>query len=238
MIDIHTHIIHCVDDGSKSLEDSIQIIVNEIEQGVTDIICTPHYRLGMFETSGDQCKENFEILKSEVIKRKLPVNLYFGREVYYHQNALNTVLSSPVNYCINNTNIVLLEFSYTRNPDIEEIIYQFKRRGFQVIIAHIERYQYLNDIDDIRELKKMGALIQINASTIAGKHTLKEKHKVLKYIKEGLVDFVASDIHATRTNYMKKAYDIVAKKYGKDCALKLFGENAQMIILPNEEIAV
>ncbi len=238
MIDIHTHIIFGVDDGAKSLEESIKIIKEEIEQGVTDIICTPHYRIGMFETPSSKCIANFEALVEEVKKRNMMVNLYLGREVYYNHNLLKSVENKLIDYRINNTNLILLEFSYINDPDIEEIIYQFKHRGYQVIIAHVERYQYIKDINTIYSLKRMGALIQVNASTIIGKHGFKEKNRVFKYIKAGLVDFVASDIHYSRINYMKKAYEIITKKYGKDCSLKLFKENAQMLILHNEEIAI
>ncbi len=238
MVDIHAHIIHGVDDGAQTLEQSIAIVEEEIDQGITDIICTPHYRLGMFDTTNIKCLEHFNMLVEEVNKRKLPVNLYFGRELYYNRNIIKTLQKEQYGYKINNTNLILLEFSYIDDPDIEEIIYQFKHKGYKVIIAHIERYQYLKDINLVYQLKKMGALIQINASTIVGKNGLREKSKVLKYIKAGLVDFVASDIHYSRINYMKKAYEIIAKKFGNECAQNLFCNNAQRWILPNEEIAV
>lgn len=235
MIDIHTHIIFGVDDGAKSLEESLTIIQNEIALGITDIICTPHYKVGMFDATYEQCYKNFNILSNEVRKRNLPVNLYLGREVYY-KKSIDYLFNNKEQFSINNTNTILLEFSYTIDPDIEEVLYQLRRKGIKVIIAHIERYNYINNIEEVIGFKSMGALIQVNASTIIGKSGRKQKRRILKLIKLGLVDFISSDIHYSRVNYMKEAYEIINKKFGKIIADKLFNDNAKRLISVEEEI--
>ena len=82
VIDIHTHIIPNVDDGSFNLETSIFLIKEEIKQGITDIICTPHFRRGMFETSREEILENYNLLKEEIKKQNLNINIYLGQEIY------------------------------------------------------------------------------------------------------------------------------------------------------------
>jgi protein-tyrosine phosphatase len=85
-------------------------------------------------------------------------------------------------------------------------------------------------VNDISEIKSKNVMIQVNASTIMGRSGFKQKSKVMKLIKANLVDFVASDIHSRRNNYMLKAYNVVKKKFGEDVAEKLFNLNAKSLI--------
>ena len=225
MIDIHSHVIFGVDDGAKTLEQSLQIIKEEIDNGITDLICTPHYRAGMFDASIESIEKNFLILKEEVSKQNLSINLYLGREVYFDKSLYKNIDC----YKLNSKNIILLEFSYYENPDVEEIIYNLTRIGYSAIIAHVERYSYLT-INDFKRLKDNNIFFQINASTIVGKSGLKNKRLAFKLIKEGLVDFISSDIHYNRNNFMKQSYDVIYKKFGKDIACKLFKTNASFLI--------
>lgn len=225
MIDIHSHVIFDVDDGACDIGQSIEIIKEMISVGVTDLICTPHYRLKMFETSKEKVETNFNVLSKKVAELNLNINLYLGREIYFNKS----IYKELELFKINNNKIILIEFSYTNNPEIEEVLYNIKRLGFKVIIAHIERYEYLS-FDDIVNLKSKNVYIQINASTIVGRNGSKERKKAFKLIKAGVVDFIASDIHYNRTNYLKEAYDIINKKFGKEMCEKLFNQNAKFLI--------
>lgn len=230
MIDIHSHVIFDVDDGACDIGQSIKIIEEMISVGVTDLICTPHYRLKMFETDYEKIKTNFNALCDKVLELNLNINLYLGREVYFNKSIYNNLEL----FTMNNNKIILIEFSYTINPDVEEVLYNLKRLGYIVIIAHVERYVYLS-FDDIVNLKSKNVYIQINASTIVGRGGRKEKKRVLKLIKAGVVDFIASDIHYNRTNYLNQAYNIIYKKFGQEISDRLFNENAKFIINKQEE---
>lgn len=86
------------------------------------------------------------------------------------------------------------------------------------------------ELNDFKRLKDYNIFFQINASTIVGKSGFKNKRLALKLIKEGLVDFISSDIHYNRNNFMKQSYDVINKKFGKDTACKLFKTNALFLI--------
>lgn len=225
MIDIHSHVIFGVDDGAKNLEQSINIIKEEIDSGVTDLICTPHYRLGMFNSSIEDINENFNLLKKEVKKLNLNINLYLGREVYFDKS----IYKNLDRFKTNNNNVILLEFSYHEDPDVDEILYNLTRLGYIVIIAHVERYSYLK-LDDFKRLKNKNIFFQVNASTIVGKSGFKNKRLAFKLIKDGLIDFISSDIHYNRNNFLKQSYDVIYKKFGKEIANKLFQTNAEFLI--------
>ena len=207
MVDIHTHVIPNVDDGSPSLSESINMIKHEISIGVDTIICTPHHIYKRYEKSVDTIKSQFELLKKEVEKENLPIKLYLGQEICYsHREDIIKMLKDGKLLTLNNTNRVLLEFSFTREPeDVLDVIYNFNVNAYEVIIAHIERYEWMT-IDKVKALKSEGALIQINSNSYLGMTTWKEKRMTRKLIKLGLVDFVASDTHSFRPSSLDKSY--------------------------------
>ena len=207
MIDIHTHVIPYVDDGSPNLETSIAMIKHEIAIGVDTIYCTPHHIYSRYEATVEVIKERFEFLKQEVEKLNLPITLYLGQEICYsHREDTISMLKSGQLLTLNNTNRVLLEFSFTREPeDILDVIYNFSINGYEVIIAHIERYEWMT-YDKVVALRKEGALIQINSNSYLGMTTWKEKRFVKKLLKNDLVDYVASDTHSFRPSTLDKSY--------------------------------
>ncbi len=207
MIDIHTHIIPNVDDGSPNLETSINMIKHEIEIGVDTIIATPHHIYHRYEKTVEEIKKQFELLKSEVEKLNLPVKLYLGQEICYtHREDIIKMLKDGKLLTLNNTNRILLEFSFTREPeDVLDVIYNFSVNGYEVIIAHVERYEWMT-LDKVKDLRKEGALIQINSNSYLGLTTWKEKRFTKKLLKLGLVDYVASDTHSFRPSTLDKSF--------------------------------
>ena len=207
MIDIHTHIIPGVDDGSPNLETSIEMIKHEISIGVDSIICTPHHIYHRYEKSVEEIKSNFRLLKEAVEKENLPIKLYLGQEICYsHREDIIKMLQEGKLLTLNNTNRVLLEFHFTREPeDLLDIIYNFSIHGYEVIIAHVERYEWMT-LDKVIALKGEGALIQINSNSYLGLTTWKEKRFTKLLLKKGLVNYVASDTHSFRPSSLDKSY--------------------------------
>ena len=207
MVDIHTHIIPCVDDGSPSLSESINMIKHEISIGVDSIICTPHHIYHRYEKSVEEIKSNFRLLKEAVEKENLPIKLYLGQEICYsHREDIIKMLQERKLLTLNNTNRVLLEFSFTREPeDLLDIIYNFSIHGYEVIIAHVERYEWMT-LDKVIALKGECALIKINSNSYLGLTTWKEKRFTKLLLKKGLVNYVASDTHSFRPSTLDKSY--------------------------------
>ena len=109
------------------------------------------------------------------------------------------------------------------------MVYELKRKGFISIVAHIERYVSA-DLEVALEVKNLGGYIQVNAESIVGETKRFYKKFIKKLFKNGLVDFVSSDIHYDRMNYMSQARRYVEKKFGKQTAEDVFINNAKMII--------
>lgn len=225
MIDVHSHILHSVDDGSRNLEQSLAMLKEEAKQGVTDVVLTPHYRADYLPKS-DDIRLKFDELKQCAEQSGINVKLYLGQEIFAFEGIENALKDGKV-LPVNGSKYVLVEFSSKHVNDMPETVYMLVKNGYIPIVAHIGRYFYAN-IETAKEIKELGGLIQINASSICGPFVY--KRRAFAFIKAGLVDFVASDVHYNRKNYMLKAYKKVGKKFGKETADKLFTENAKAII--------
>jgi len=223
VIDIHTHILPFVDDGSEDLETSLKLLQEEIKFGVTDVFLTPHYMKSRnYLSSHEENLKVFELFKTEVEKRQMPIHLHLGNEIYYNFSSIDKLRNHTV-IPLGKSKMVLIEFATEEEEeDFAESIHNMTSMGYTPIIAHIERYQYIKDFNDYKIMKKMGALIQVNAASVIGARGAQLKKTALKLIKAGLVDFISSDIHAFRTNYMLDAYLYVQKKFGKATAEHLF----------------
>ena len=212
MVDIHTHVIPFVDDGSPDLETSLEMIKHEIAIGVDTIICTPHHIYHRYEKSVEEIKKNFQLLKEAVEKENLPIKLYLGQEICYtHREDTISLLKEGKLLTLNNSNKVLLEFSFIREPeDLLDIIYNFGVNGYEVIVAHVERYEWIT-YQKVEDSRMEGAKIQINSNSYLGMTSFKEKLFTKKLLKHGLVDYVASDTHSFRPSTLDKSFKKIKK---------------------------
>lgn len=225
--DIHTHILPFVDDGAANIKESLQILHSLTQQGVTDIILTPHYIPNKYFKTAEEIKESFHILQEEVKKENIKVNLFLGQEIHYHTHMIQNLKNNKF-LTLNNTPYILVEFSYFTEPNLDEILYEADINNYHIIFAHIERYTYLDKVEKIAELKNKSALIQVNTSAIINKKTRK---KIFKLMKLNLIDFIASDSHFRRMGNIQEAYQLVAKKFGTEYANKIFYENAKKLLI-------
>lgn len=227
MIDVHAHVLPFVDDGSKSLEQSLAMLVVAQKQGVTDMVLTPHLRKE-YDALPKTIKEVFCELKKTALDAGIFVNLHYGQEVFITNRYKEDIASGKI-LTINDGKHILIEFDYEEDFDIAETVYELSVLGYIPIVAHFERYLYA-DLSVAQEIKSLGGYIQVNADSFFGKGRRKYYGKIKKLINEGLVDFVASDVHAFRENYLGRARVFITKKFGQKIADALFIENARKIL--------
>ena len=227
MIDIHSHYLHLVDDGSRSIEESLQMLSEAVSQGVSAVLLTPHYS-EKFSLEQKVIEQRFEELKNAVKDANIPLELYLGQELYLDKN-FKSVIEKKEFFSLAKSKYILVEFNSYNDTDIADVVYEVRKLGYQVIVAHFERYDYAT-IRDAISVKEAGGYIQVNADALFEKGYRAYKKKIKEYFNQGLVDFVASDIHPNRKNCMAKAYKWVKKKYGEETANAVFKENAEKII--------
>lgn len=241
LFDVHCHMIPEVDDGSDSIETSLQMIRAQYDAGVRQILLTPHYRKGVFEAPRDYVEQRFEELRQRV-KEVLPdsnrngsedLQLYLGCEYHSCMSMVEELQKEP-RYCLNGTRSVLVEFSSEDDRNyLRERVYTLRSSGFLPVIAHVERYPAcIRNPELILELKKIGAMIQVNADSILGKEGRKAKKFARMLIKEDLLDFVGSDAHdlKERPSRLKACFDWVSAKYGSGYAGWLFCDHPAELV--------
>lgn len=201
IIDVHSHILPGIDDGSKNLEQSIHMLEIAVQEGIDTIIATPHNMPGKGKASADAIKEAVTALQHEADKLPLPIRVLPGCELFYREEALE-LLEAEAIPTLNGSLYVLVEFDVMAEKQyivngLREII----GLGYTPVVAHVERYASLTEknFTTIRDLRKMGVLIQVNADTVLGKLGTALRKYAKQMLKEQLVDFIGTDAHSDRT---------------------------------------
>lgn len=197
MKDLHSHVLYGIDDGSKTIEESIKLLKRLEESGITDLMLTPHYIEDSKYNSNNEKKEAlFKKLKAKAKKEKLKINLYLGNEIYITPNFLKLLKHEEIK-TLNGSKYILLEFPmsqiYSSTP---EIINELVRKGYVPVLAHPERYKdFQQHPDMVEEYLRSGVLLQGNFTSLFGKYG-KEAEKILKYfLKKKWITFLGSDVH-------------------------------------------
>lgn len=235
---MHSHILPEIDDGSKSMEETISMLKIAYEEGIRAVVATSHYYQGRFEEPATVLGERLTSVR-ECIADTLPeMELYLGSEIYYSHESIH-LLKQGIIPTIADSRYILVEFSplaeyrYLKGG-LQELILE----GYSPILAHVERYEnVIKNIDRVLELIDMGVYIQVNSMSITGEMGRGYQEITKRLLKNLCVHIVATDAHSikTRAPRMKKCFEIVSKKYGKIYANEIFADN-QIKILKNQYI--
>lgn len=237
-IDMHSHILPYVDDGSKNTDMSMQMLRIAADDGISGIVLTPHNKPGHHPVDHSRIAAKAEALQSRLGDENIEMKLYIGSELYYRSELVRE-LENGLAGTMAGSQYVLVEFGPLEDYDyIRNGIYSLLMNGYSPILAHAERYQNICTgkfgIDDLIE---MGCYIQVNAGSIMGKFGLKCKGYTRKLLKQHQIHFIATDAHDLRKRapYLADCAEYVARKIGKEYSRLLCYENPLRIIR-NEEI--
>ena len=218
MRDIHCHILYGIDDGSKSLEQSIEILKNAYSNDITDIVVTPHYINNTeYNCNNEKKKIILEELKNKLKELNININLYLGNEVMIDPDISKLIANDEIS-TINNTKYVLVELPmHYENPNSDKMLFDLIRHGYIPILAHPERYDYIKeDLSKLDKYIEMGCVLQGNYLSLFGKYG-DEAKKILKVLlKERKIKILASDIHRPSTDYRIKKLKKKLKWFLKD----------------------
>ncbi len=238
MIDIHNHIIPAIDDGSKSIDDSIQLIEQAVGQGITGIICTPHIHPGRYDNNLVSIKKSFFLLRDKVRIHKIPIAMGFAAEIRVSDQLVIDLdkNSLPFIGTWKGNPALLLEMSHAKVPiGMEELLSWLVQRGIQPIVAHPERNKELIKYPErVFSLVERGALLQVTAGSLVGEFGKKALEASEWLLDRQLVTFIASDAHhpKRRPPAMAPARQRLIDINGELLARKLTVDNPMQLTLP------
>jgi protein-tyrosine phosphatase len=195
-VDMHSHLIPAIDDGSKSNEQSLEMITRLQDSGFSKLITTPHIMSGGYDNTTDIIQG--ETLKLDAYLKSEGVDITLDCSSEYYLDGHFEDLIKEKDLMPFGNDYILFELSYMFRPtNAEKIIFELGLDGYRPILAHPERYNYLADknLKHLKELKDKGALFQLNLFSLVGGYGPVAKQIGEKLIKEKMIDFVGTDLH-------------------------------------------
>jgi len=193
--DVHSHFIPCIDDGSKSFEESVELLQAMQNFGYTKVVTTPHIMSDYYRNTPEIILSGLDKVREAAQKNNLTITIDAAAEYYldfdFEEKIKNkTLLTFGKNY-------VLFELPFVSEPqNLSRAVFEMQMAGYKPVLAHVERYGFWhNSYDKIVALKEKGVLMQLNLNSLTGYYSLPTKKTGEKLIDENMIDLVGTDCH-------------------------------------------
>jgi protein-tyrosine phosphatase len=225
MVDLHCHILPGIDDGAATMEESVAMAESAIADGITHVVATPHssshYHFDFSHVG--QLRDELQKTVGERLK------IATGCDFHLNPENLAALHQDPRQYCINQRDYLLLEFNeFSIPPSMDQTLHEIQLAGVQPVITHPERNGILRTRPErLKKWVRQGCYAQVTGGSLTGVFGAGAQQDALRWIREGLIHFVASDAHNTRKRPLRlqPAYDVVVDQFGQEKARALFQDN-------------
>jgi protein-tyrosine phosphatase len=195
-VDMHSHVLPGIDDGAQNPQESVALVREMIALGIKKIIATPHIMVDYYRNTPETINNALELLKAELAKEQIDIPVEAAAEHYFDETFERRVVDGEL--MVMPGGHVLFEFSFiTPPPNAAPVFQKLKDKGYKPILAHPERYPYL-DLDQLRGFRDWGVLLQINTISLTGYYGRESRKAAEAMIDNDLVDFISSDMHHLR----------------------------------------
>lgn len=194
--DMHSHLIPGIDDGSKSMDETIAMLAKFESLGYEKVITTPHVMSDYFKNTPEIILGGLKDVQETAKKLGLKIQIEAAAE-YYFDDAFIKSLQNKEQLLTFDDRYLLFEFSFHEAPgQTEAMIFEMVTQNYQPVLAHFERYTYyLGSVDKARELRERGVNIQMNINSLNGHYGPAIRKQAELLVDEQLVDFIGSDCH-------------------------------------------
>jgi protein-tyrosine phosphatase len=214
MIDLHCHVLPGIDDGSRLLEETLSMARTAVQNNINTIVATPHTLNGFFVNKWENVVSLTSTVQKALDAENIPITLYPGMEAQICPELFDALVKGNAATINDNSRYLLLEFSpFSLPPRSLELILKLKSQGITPVIAHPERHLILqNDLKQLYELVRQGALCQLTALSITGYLGDYVQKSAEQMIKTGLAHVIATDAHSNdlRIKALAPAVDMAA----------------------------
>ncbi|ENH98099.1 protein-tyrosine-phosphatase [Gracilibacillus halophilus YIM-C55.5] len=233
MIDIHCHILPGVDDGSKHMEQSVEMAKTAVSEGIRTIIATPHHKNGTYDNYKFEIIEAVQQLNTRLQEENVPLTVLPGQETRIYGEMIQGIEDNELLPLNETSGYLFVELPSNHVPRYtKQLMYDLQMQEIKPIIVHPERNkEIIENPDTLYELVKHGTLTQVTAASLAGKFGKKIKKFSTQLIDANLTHFIASDAHNTTTRgfVMQEAYRILKDEFDASLAY-WFMENTQYLV--------
>ena len=233
MIDVHSHILPNIDDGSRSIDETFNLIKEAKEAGFEGIICTSHYMENYYETDRPEREVWINAIHENLKNKNIEMNLYLGNEIYMSDNIIK-LLEDGKATTMNDTSYVLFELPLNVEPmNLYDMVYEMQQYKIVPILAHPERYSFVQtDPELIYDLIDKGVLMQANYGSIVGQYGKKAQMIVQKFLENNMIHMLGTDAHRQNTIYTKIPEILVELKslIGEEKLNELTTINPELVI--------
>jgi len=196
LVDMHSHVLPGIDDGAQNPEESIVLIKKMMSLGIKKIIATPHIMADYYKNNEETIGNALNILKAELKKQQIDIEVEAAAEHYFDETFEERINNHKL--MTMGDNYVLFELSFISRPkNIFEIIKKMRDFGYKPILAHPERYSYM-DIAQLRDIRENGCALQLNTISLTGYYGKDAKKTAENLVDNQLIDFISSDMHHPR----------------------------------------
>ena len=204
MIDFHTHIIPNIDDGSRSIEETFNLIKEAKEAGFEGIVLTSHYIEDYYQTDVPERDMWVKAISENLGAKGIDIDLYLGNEVYMTENMMQLLIDGKAS-TINNSCYVLFEMPLNAEPmNLYDVIYSLQENKLIPVLAHPERYSFIQKEPElVYDLIEKGVLMQANYGSILGQYGEKAEMIVRKFLENKMIHFLGSDVHRQNSIYKR-----------------------------------
>lgn len=220
MIDLHCHILPGVDDGAKTIEDSLAMARMAVSEGITHILATPHHKNKVWNNEKKLVQQLVNELQSELNKESIPLTVFPGQEIRINGEIIEDISQGTIQFIDEQEQYLLIEFPTNSIPHYtDQLFFDLQTNGITPIIVHPERNRAIyKEPELLKSLVEKGALAQLTAVSYTGGFGKDIQKFSEQLIESNLVHFIASDAHnvTNRPFLMKDAIEKLRKEFGQE----------------------